>query len=556
MLGANIILESLKKEKVEYIFGYPGGQVIPIFDALYDYDNFKFILPRHEQGGIHMADGYARVSGKVGVVLVTSGPGATNIITGIATAYMDSIPLVCITGQVSTALIGNDAFQESDITGITRPITKHNFLVKDVKDLALTIKKAFYIARTGRPGPVLIDIPIDVQKSSCNFVYPEEIDIASYRPNYDGNLKQIKKAADLINKSKKPIFYAGGGVISSGATQILLKILEKASIPVATTLMGLGAIEKNHKLNLGMIGMHGMCFANFAMQEADLVIAIGTRFDDRVTGKVSTFAKGSKNIIHIDIDPSTISKIIDASVPVVGDVKIVLEELINYIEENDHSDWLEKINIWKEKFPLIYKKDDILRPEYIIEEIAKISKGEDIIATDVGQHQMWAAQYSYFKYPRSFITSGGLGTMGFGFPASIGAYLGSKKPVWCITGDGSFQMNLQELSTAFIHNIPVKIIIIDNGFLGMASQWQEILYKKRYSETKLIGNPDFVKLAESYNIKAMRIDKKSDVSSAIKEANEYSGPILIDFIVEPEENVFPFVPAGNSIDDIMRGVEK
>lgn len=555
MLGANIILESLKKENVEYIFGYPGGQVIPIFDALYDYKDFKFILPRHEQGAVHMADGYARSSGKVGVVLVTSGPGATNIITGIATAYMDSIPLVCITGQVATHLIGNDAFQESDITGITRPITKHNFLVKDIKDLAQVIKEAFYIARTGRPGPVLIDIPIDIQKSKINFSYPEEIDIPSYRPNYEGNIKQIKKAGDLINKASHPIFYVGGGVIYSSASDILLKIAEKADIPITTTLMGLGAIDTKHYLSLGMTGMHGTCTANYSIQEADLIIAVGVRFDDRVTGRLSSFARGAKNIIHIDIDPSSISKIVNASVPIVGDSKIVLNELINYVEENRHDEWLKKIETWKEKFPNFYKKDDHLRPEYIIEEIAKVSRGEDIIATDVGQHQMWAAQYSYIKHPRTFISSGGLGTMGFGFPSSIGAYLGSGKEVWCITGDGGFQMNLQELSTANIHNIPVKIIIINNGYLGMVRQWQEILYKKRYSETKLIGNPDFVKLAESYGIKGMKIDKKSDVEVAIKEAKDYKKPILIDFIVEEEENVFPFVPAGNAIDDIMRGIE-
>lgn len=552
--GAQIILESLKKENVEVIFGYPGGQIIPTFDALYDYDCFNFILPRHEQGAVHSADGYARVSGKVGVVLVTSGPGATNTITGLATAYMDSIPMVCITGQVSTALIGNDAFQESDVTGITRPITKHNFLVQDISELAMTIKKAFYIAKSGRPGPVVVDVPINIQKATYKFEYPEEVNIRSYKPNYEGNAKQIKKVAELINESKNPVLYVGGGVILSGANEVLVKIAEKAEIPMTTTLMALGAVPTDHYLNLGMLGMHGTYYANLSVQNSDLLIAVGSRFDDRVTGKVSEFAPNAK-IVHIDIDPTSISKIVKVDVPVVGDCKIVLDNLIDLVNSKKRPEWLEKVNAWKEIAPLTYKKDDALRPQFVIEKIAEITKGESIICTDVGQHQMWAAQYSFFNRPRSFVTSGGLGTMGFGLPAAIGAYLGDKKrTVWCIAGDGGIQMNIQELATAVLNKIPIKIVILNNGYLGMVRQWQEILYKKRYSQTLLCGNPDFVQLAESYGAVGMRITKKEDVESVIKKAMEIDNVVVMDFVVEKEENVFPFVPAGNAIHEIMRGL--
>ncbi|MDR0675934.1 MAG: biosynthetic-type acetolactate synthase large subunit [Elusimicrobiota bacterium] len=554
MTGAQIIIESLKRENVEIVFGYPGGQIIPTFDALYDYDCFNFILPRHEQGGVHAADGYARVSGKPGVVIVTSGPGATNTITGIANAYMDSIPLICITGQVPTNLIGNDAFQESDITGLTRPITKHNFLVKDISELAYTIKKAFYIATTGRPGPVVIDVPSDIQKASYEFDYSKEVNIRSYKPNYEGNIKQIKKVAELINEAKTPIFYAGGGVIYSEASAILIKIAEKVDIPITTTLMALGAVPTKHPLNLGMLGMHGTYYANLSVQTSDLIIAVGARFDDRVTGKVSEFAPNAK-IIHIDIDPTSIAKIVKVDVPIVGDCKIVLDKLLDFIEKKKNPDWLGKIKKWKQECPLTYKKDDSLRPQAVVEKIAEITKGDAIICTDVGQHQMWAAQYSNFTKPRTFVTSGGLGTMGFGLPTAIGAQLADmSKNVFVIAGDGGIQMNIQELATAVLNKIPIKVIILNNGYLGMVRQWQEILYNKRYSHTLLCGNPDFVKLAESYGAVGIRITKKDDIENAIKKAIDIDNVVVLDFMVEKEENVFPFVPGGKAIHEIMRGL--
>ncbi len=552
--GAKIVIESLIKENVEVIFGYPGGQVIPIFDALYDYKNFRFILPRHEQAAVHAADGYARVTGKPGVAIVTSGPGATNTVTGLANAYMDSIPLVCITGQVPTSLIGNDAFQESDITGITRPITKHNFLVKDIKDLAMTIKKAFHIATTGRPGPVLIDIPSDIQKQSFDFDYPSELNMRNYKPNYEGHIKQIKKAAELINSAKKPVLYVGGGVISSEASSELMNTAEKAQIPVTTTLMALGAIPSRHKLNLGMLGMHGTYYANHAMQNSDLVIAVGARFDDRVTGKVSEFAQKAK-IIHVDIDPTSIAKTVRVDVPVVGDAKNVLAQLFDLVEKAEHEDWHEQIDEWKKEHPLAYLRDDKLRPQYVIEQIAEITRGEAIICTEVGQHQMWTAQYSKFEKPRTFVTSGGLGTMGYGFPAAIGAKIGApNKTVFNIAGDGSIQMNIQELATVFENKIPVKIVILNNGYLGMVRQWQELFHQKRYSCTTLSGNPDFVKLADAYGAVGMRITDKKDVKSAIEKAMQIDNTVILDFVVEKEENVFPFVPAGKAIHEILRGL--
>jgi acetolactate synthase-1/2/3 large subunit len=554
MSGSKIIIESLKKENVEVIFGYPGGQVIPIFDTLYDYDCFNFILPRHEQAAVHAADGYARVTGKPGVVIVTSGPGATNTVTGLANAYMDSIPLICITGQVPTHLIGNDAFQESDVTGITRPITKHNFLVRSIDELASTIKKAFYIATTGRPGPVIIDIPSDIQKSSLEFKYPDKVNIRSYKPNYEGHIKQIKKAAEMINEAKKPVLYVGGGVILSGASDILVKIAEKANIPVTTTLMALGAIPSKHKLNLEMLGMHGTYYANHAVQNSDLLIAVGSRFDDRVTGKVSEFAKHAK-IIHIDIDPTSIAKTVKVDIPVVGDCKMVLSKLIDFIEKTDHKEWLDQINEWKKSYPLTYNNDDKLRPQFVLEKIAELTKGNAIICTEVGQHQMWAAQYSHLEKPRRFVTSGGLGTMGFGLPSAIGAKLGEPdKPVFVIAGDGSVQMNIQELATLVANKIPVKIVILNNSCLGMVRQWQEILYDKRYSETILNGNPDFVKLAEAYGACGMRITEKKDVEKSLKKAMETDNVVVMDFVVEEEENVFPFVPAGKAIHEMLRGL--
>jgi acetolactate synthase-1/2/3 large subunit len=557
MPGAQILLESLKRENVKVIFGYPGGSVLPIFDKLYDEKEIRFILTRHEQGAAHAADGYARATGKVGVCMATSGPGATNLVTGIATAHMDSVPIVAITGQVKTHLIGNDAFQEADVTGITRPITKHNFLVKDTNDLARTIKEAFHIARSGRPGPVLIDLPVDVQINEAEFHYPKEASIRSYNPTYTGHKGQIKKLAKAIANSKKPVLYAGGGVIISGASDELKELVKKTGIPVTATLMGLGCFPETDILSLGMPGMHGTVYANHAIQESDLLIAVGSRFDDRVTGKLDEFAPHAK-IAHIDIDPSSVSKNVKVDIPIVGDAKLVLKELNKILKKPNIEDWIRKIKEWKKKAPLNYKRDDKLRPQYVVEEIYKITKGDAIIATEVGQNQMWAAQYYQYAKPRTFISSGGLGTMGYGFPAAIGAQVGCpEKIVFDIAGDGSIQMNIQELATAVIEKIPVKIAILNNCYLGMVRQWQELFYKKRYAYTCLAKSgciPDFVKVAESYGAKGIRVTKKNEVSGAIKKAIETDGPVLIDFAVEKEENVFPMVPTGKAINRMIGGM--
>ena len=549
MTGAQIVVESLKKEGVEVIFGYPGGQVLPLFDALYDAP-IKFILVRHEQGAAHAADGYARATGKPGVCIATSGPGATNLVTGIATAYMDSIPMVAITGQVKTFLIGNDAFQEADITGITRPITKHNYLVKDVKDLARIIKEAFHIASTGRPGPVLIDLPSDIQLAEIEFHYPKEARIRSYKPTYCGHPGQIKRAEKLIADSKRPVIYAGGGVILSGASQQLKELAEKINSPVTMTLLGLGAFPASHELSLGMLGMHGTAYANYAIQNSDLIIAIGARFDDRVTGKIDEFAPHAK-IIHIDIDPAAISKNVKVNIPIVGDVKCVLTELLKIVHRPHDKEWADKIRHWKEKHPLQYKQDDKLRPQYVIEQICEATRGNAIIATDVGQNQMWTAQWYKFMRPRELLSSGGLGTMGYGFPAAIGAKIGKPdSEVFVITGDGSIQMNIQELATAVVNNINVKIAILNNSYLGMVRQWQELFYKKRYSHTRL-QNPDFVRIAEAYGAVGIRIGKKAEVRPAIEKALHTKNVVVMDFIVEEEENVFPMVPAGKRLDDMI-----
>ena len=550
LTGARIFLESLKKEGVEVMFGYPGGVVLPIFDALYDSD-IRFILTRHEQGAAHAADGYSRATGKVGVCLATSGPGATNLVTGLATANMDSIPVVAFTGQVKTSLIGNDAFQEVDVSGITRPISKHNYLVKDVKNLATVIKNAFHIASTGRPGVVSVDLPVDVQIQETDFHYPEKVDIRSYKPTCKGHIGQIKKAAKLIAKSKSPVLYVGGGIIISGASDRLLEFVEKTEIPVTMTLMGLGAFPGTHKLSLGMLGMHGTAYANHAIQESDLIIAIGARFDDRVTGKIDEFAPNAK-VIHIDIDPCAISKNVRVDIPIVGDANCILQDLIKEQKAPAISEWHKKIDLWKKKFPLAYKNDSKLRPQYVVEEIYNITKGEAIITTEVGQNQMWAAQFYRYTRPRQFISSGGLGTMGYGFPAAIGAQVGCpKKTVFDIAGDGSIQMNIQELTTAVANKLPVKIAILNNGYLGMVRQWQELFFKKRYSHTKLECCPDFVKLAEAYGAVGMRITKKDQVRKAIKDALKIKRPVLMDFRVEPEENVFPMVPAGQPINKMI-----
>ncbi len=552
MNGAKILIESLKKEGVGAVFGYPGGQALPLFDALYHSD-LKFYLVRHEQGAAHAADGYARVTGKPGVCIATSGPGATNLVTGIATAYMDSIPMVAITGQVKTFMIGNDAFQEADMIGITRPITKHNYLVKDVKDLARTVKEAFHIASTGRPGPVLIDLPSDVQLAETEFHYPEKVNIRGYKPTYSGHPGQIKRAVKMIAESKRPVIYAGGGVILSGAAKELKELAEKINSPVTMTLLGLGSFPGNHELSLGMLGMHGTGYANHAVQNCDLLIAIGARFDDRVTGKIDEFAPHAK-IIHIDIDPSAISKSVPVDLPIVGDVKCVLDEFLKIVHRPHDKEWTEKILEWKQKHPLHYNTDDKLRPQYVIQQICEATKGDAIIATDVGQHQMWTAQWYNFMRPREFLSSGGLGTMGYGLPAGIGAKVGKPgSEVFVISGDGSIQMNIQELATAVVNKIDVKIAILNNSCLGMVRQWQELFYGKRYSHTKL-ENPDFVKIAEAYGAVGMRIGKKEDVRSAIEKAMRIKNVVVMDFIVEPEENVYPMVPAGKRLDDMIGSV--
>ncbi|MCL2485008.1 MAG: biosynthetic-type acetolactate synthase large subunit [Endomicrobia bacterium] len=570
MTGAQILIESLLKENVEVVFGLPGGQALPIFDAIYG-SKLNFVLTRHEQAASHMADGYARSTGKTGVCIVTSGPGATNTVTGLATAYMDSVPLIVFSGQVSTAVIGQDAFQEADTTGITRSVTKHNFLVKDVKDLAKTIKEAFYIASTGRPGPVLVDIPVDVQRGICEFAYPEKVEIRSYKPNYNGHPGQIKKAAEIINKSERPVLYIGMGVIASNAEDEVLEISKKADIPVTNTLLAKGAYPNDSALSLNMLGMHGTYYANKAVQAADVIIAVGARFDDRCTGKVCDFAKKAK-IIHIDIDPAAISKIVDTDIPVVGDAKTVLKEMSSLIKNKERKEWIEKIGEWKKEHPLSYERnDDKLRPQYVIEKISELTKGEAIVATEVGQHQMWSAQYYKAAKPRTFISSGGLGTMGFGYPAGIGAKFGNPdKEVIVIAGDGSFQMNMQEMAIAVLNEVNIKTVILNNQYLGMVRQWQQMFYGKRYSRTCLAKRktcpsscntpdrdkcpvyvPDFVKWAESYGALGIRVTDKKDVEPAIKKMLEAKCPVVLDVWVEIEENVFPMVPAGASLDDIM-----
>jgi len=553
MIGAQILIECLKREGVEVMFGYPGGVVLPLFDKLYDAP-IKFILTRHEQAAAHAADGYARATGKVGVCLATSGPGATNLTTGIANAYMDSIPIIAITGQVKTFLIGSDAFQEADITGITRPITKHNYLVKDVKDLARIVREAFHIASTARPGPVLIDLPVDVQMQEADFLWPETVDIRSYKPTYFGHPGQIKKAARFISESKKPIIYAGGGVISSGAHLALRELSEKIQAPVTMTLMGLGGFPSTHKLSLGMLGMHGTAYANHAIMESDLIIAIGARFDDRVTGRLDAFAPNAK-VIHIDIDPSSISKNVKVDIPVVGDARNILRELLEAIKKiPDTSEWLKTIDSWKKRHPMAYKDEGKIKPQYVVEQIYEATKGEAIITTEVGQNQMWAAQWYKYQHPRTFISSGGLGTMGFGFPAAMGAKIGCpEKIVFDIAGDGSIQMNIQELATCVCNKINVKVAILNNGYLGMVRQWQELFYKKRYSYTRITG-PDFVKLAESYGAVGIRATKREEVRPAIEKALSTENTVFIDFHIEPEENVFPMVPAGEAINRMIGGM--
>lgn len=546
--GAEILLKSLEAEGVDTVFGYPGGAVLTIYDALY-FSNIRHILPRHEQGAAHAADGYARVTGKPGVVIATSGPGATNLVTGIANAYMDSIPMVAITGQVATAAIGKDSFQESDITAITMPITKHNFLVKDVEELAITVKKAFHIATTGRPGPVLIDIPKDICNIKTEFNYPETINMRSYKTCKQGNKAQIQQAANLISQAKKPVIYAGGGVVGSNSQKELLELAELTGIPVTTTLLGLGAFPGTHPQFMGMLGMHGTRTANYGVSECDLLIAIGARFDDRVTSKLDSFAVDAK-VIHIDIDPAEIGKNVKVDVPIVGDVKSVLESLNKLVEKLEIEEWMDQIYSWRREYPLTYDESDAngLKPQFILEKVFEVTRGEAIISTDVGQHQMWTALYYKFLHSRSLVTSGGLGTMGFGFPAAIGAKVGRPdKMVINIAGDGSFQMNSQELATAVAYNIPVINIIMNNGFLGMVRQWQEIFYDKRYSYSNLESGPDFVKLAEAYGAWGKRITKSEEVAPAIEEAIATGRPCVLDCVIDREENVLPMVAPGQPI---------
>ncbi|MCD4800314.1 MAG: acetolactate synthase large subunit [Methanococcoides sp.] len=550
MTGARAFVECLYRENVEIIFGYPGGVLLPIYDELYD-AHLHHLLVRHEQAAVHAAEGYARATGKVGVCLATSGPGATNLVTGIANAYMDSIPMVAFTGQVPSSMLGNDAFQEADITGITMPITKHNYLVQDVKDLPRIIKEAFHIASTGRPGPVLVDIPKDITTDELDFVYPDTVELRGYKPTFKGNAQQVKRAASVLKGAKRPVIYAGGGVIGSEASKELLAFAEKLKAPVTTTLTGIGGFPNDNELYLGMPGMHGTKYANYAIQESDVLIAVGVRFDDRVTGKTTSFAPNAK-IIHIDIDPAEISKIIKVDVPIVGDAKQILGSLIDQVSECDTKDWLDKIATWKRDFPLFYvNRDDVIKPQYILEQINEVCP-DAIIVTEVGQHQMWAAQYFNYKEPRTFISSGGLGTMGYGFPAAIGAKLGRPdKIVVDVSGDGSFQMNSQEMATIVQNNIPIIIAIFNNGYLGMVRQWQALFFEHRYSHTTIENSVDFVKLAEAYGAMGIRVTKPSEVKAAIEKAVEANGPVLIDFVIEREENVSPMVPAGAAINEIL-----
>jgi acetolactate synthase I/II/III large subunit len=563
--GAEIFLECLKKEGVKYLFGYPGGVVLNIFDLLHDEKDLHLILTRHEQGAVHAADGYARATGKPGVVLVTSGPGATNTVTGIATASMDSIPMVIFTGQVPTLLIGNDAFQEADIVGITRPCSKYNFLVKNVEDLAGVIKEAFYIATTGRPGPVLIDLPKDVTTHKAEFVWPEAVNLRSYKPTYEGNKYMITQAVHMIAKAKKPVIVAGGGVILSGASKELKELAEFTEVPVTMTLMGLGGFPGSHKLSLGMLGMHGTYYANKSIQEADLLVAVGMRFDDRVTGKIDAFAPHAK-IVHIDIDPTSIRKNVRVDVPIVGDVKRVLavmnKVLKDEVQEQWHEvrkAWMKQIAFWKAERPLSYDKEsDVIKPQYVIEKILQLTKGDAIITTEVGQNQMWTAQFYKFDKPRTLLTSGGLGTMGYGFPAAIGAQLAfPNKLVIDIAGDGSIQMNIQELATAVINKLPVKVAILNNRYLGMVRQWQELFFQERYAHTKLDETvPDFVKIAEAYNAVGLRATKTSEVEPVLQEAFGIKRPVFMDFVVDWKEKVYPMVPAGAAIDSMLFLEEK
>ncbi len=562
LTGAEIVIRCLHAEGVEYVFGYPGGAVLNIYDEIYKQKGFTHVLVRHEQAAVHAADAYSRSTGKVGVALVTSGPGATNAVTGIATAYMDSIPMVVITGQVPTAAIGQDAFQEVDTVGITRPCVKHNFLVKDVKDIAPTIKKAFYIAATGRPGPVVVDIPKDITQHSCTFEYPETISMRSYNPTSKGHAGQIKRAVQMLLEAKRPVIYTGGGAVLGNAAAPLAEMARDLGYPVTSTLMGLGGYKANDPLFLGMLGMHGTYEANMAMQHCDVLIAVGARFDDRVIGNPKHFAKEARRIIHIDIDPSSISKRVKVDVPIVGDVGQVLEEMNRLLKASSERPeqaalkaWWAQIELWRAQDCLKYDRSSaMIKPQYVVEKLYEITQGQAFVTSDVGQHQMWAAQYYKFDEPRRWINSGGLGTMGVGLPYAMGVQLAHPDAmVACITGEGSIQMNIQELSTCKEYKLPIKVILLNNGYLGMVRQWQEFFYEERYAESYVASLPDFAKLAEAYGHVGMRIEKPEDVEPALRRAfTEHKDQLVfMNFITDPRENVYPMIPAGKGLSEMI-----
>ena len=555
------MLECLKKEGVDLIFGYPGGTVINIYDEIFSFKGIRHILPRHEQAGVHAADGYARATGRVGVALATSGPGATNTVTGIATAYMDSVPMVIITGQVPTALIGNDAFQEVDIIGITRPCTKHSFLVRDVNELAGIVKKAFYIARSGRPGPVLIDLPKDVQIAQTTFTYPDSVDIRGYKPTVEGHPRQVERALDMLLASRKPVIYVGGGLISANAAENLTQLAQRLTIPVTTTLMGLGAFPEDDPYSLGLLGMHGTYYANMAVTNTDLLIAVGARFDDRVTGKIATFAPHAR-IIHVDVDPTSIKKNVRVDLPIVGDVQDVLGKLVKELDKRKDAvtaflsgiePWHKEIDAWREKHPLTFKQTTtVIKPQYVIQKLRELSDADAIVSTDVGQHQMWTAQFFKFLKPRTLLSSGGLGTMGYGLPAAMGAQAAfPDRQVITVCGDGGFQMNLQELATLVQNRLPVKICILNNNFLGMVRQWQELFFDKRYSQTCMELPIDFIKLAEAFGATGLQATRPDEVEDTIRKAFTTPGPVLMEFKIAREEKVLPMVPAGASLNEMV-----
>ncbi len=561
MNGARLLIESLKREGVDLVFGYPGGTVINLYDELMSTPEIHHILPRHEQGGTHAADGYARATGKVGVCIATSGPGATNTITGIATAYMDSIPMVIITGQVPTPLIGNDAFQEVDMIGITRPITKHSFLIRNAKDIPDIIRKAFFIASSGRPGPVLIDFPKDVQISQAEFKWPDPVEIRGFKPNLEGHPKQIAKAVDMMLSARRPVMYVGGGVILANAAAELTELARTLKFPVTTTLMGLGSFPEDDPLALQMLGMHGVYAANMSITHSDLILTVGARFDDRVTGKIATFAPHAK-IIHVDVDPTSIRKNVRVDLPIVGDTRDVLLKMLDFLKGKDakikalHTamePWHEDISGWKSKHPISYKQSNtVIKPQYVIQKLRALSSEDAIMVTDVGQHQMWAAQFFGFQLPRTMITSGGLGTMGYGMPAAMGAQAGfPDRQVLCVCGDGGVQMNMQELATMVQNRLPVKIIILNNNYLGMVRQWQELFFDKRYSQTVMEHPIDFIKLAEAYGAKGLKATKTSEVEQVIKDGLAYNGPVIMEFMIAREEKVLPMVPAGASLNEMV-----